>query len=68
MLACREAVMLDAGAGDLLDLMRRTWLQNMERHLRSGGVTVAAVSMDMLLAPGGFLDELRAAGYTVDAP
>jgi uncharacterized protein YbaP (TraB family) len=65
---CRAAVMLNAGAGDLLALMRRTWLANMERNLQNGGVTLAVVSMDMLLARGGFLDELRAAGYTVDAP
>ena len=54
--------------GDLLALLRKTWLENMERHLQSGGVTVAVVNMDMLIESGGFLDELRARGYTVDAP
>jgi len=24
--------------------------------------------MDMLIEPGGFLDELRARGYSIDAP
>jgi uncharacterized protein YbaP (TraB family) len=66
--ACRAAVMTNAGSADLLALVRRTWLENMERHLQNGGVTLAVVSMDMLLPPGGFLDELRSAGYAVDAP
>jgi hypothetical protein len=40
----------------------------MEQHLQSGGVTLAVVSMDLLIEPGGFLDELRARGYAIDAP
>jgi uncharacterized protein YbaP (TraB family) len=66
--ACRAAVTVDPGAGDLLALLRQTWLANMERHLQAGGVTLAVVSMDMLIGPGGFLDELRARGYAIDAP
>jgi uncharacterized protein YbaP (TraB family) len=66
--ACRSAVTVDPGAGDLLALLRQTWLENMERHLQAGGVTLAVVSMDMLLESGGFLDELRAHGYSIDAP
>jgi uncharacterized protein YbaP (TraB family) len=67
-IACRAAVTVDPGAGDLYALLRQTWLENMERHLQSGGVTLAVVSMDMLIESGGFLDELRARGYTIDAP
>jgi uncharacterized protein YbaP (TraB family) len=66
--ACRAAITVDPGAGDLLALLRQTWLENMERHLQAGGVTVAVVSMDMLIESGGFLDALRAHGYTIDAP
>jgi uncharacterized protein YbaP (TraB family) len=66
--ACRTAIMNDAGAGDIYVQLKRDWIDNMERHLKNGGVTVAAVNMDMLLEPGGFLDVLRAHGYTVDAP
>lgn len=66
--ACRAAVTVDPGAGDLLALLRKTWLENMERHLQAGGVTLAVVSMDMLIGPGGYLDELRARGYAIDAP
>ncbi len=66
--ACRAAVTVDPGAGDLLALLRKTWLENMERHLQAGGVTLAIVSMDMLIGPGGYLDDLRARGYAIDAP
>jgi uncharacterized protein YbaP (TraB family) len=66
--ACRAAVTVDPGAGDLLALLRQTWMENMQRHLRAGGVTLAVVSMDMLIQSGGFLDELRAQGYSIDAP
>ncbi|HEX3602547.1 MAG TPA: hypothetical protein VHU43_00550 [Steroidobacteraceae bacterium] len=66
--ACRAAITVDPGAGDLYTPLRRTSLENMERHLKSGGVTLAVVSMDMLIQPGGFLDELRERGYTVDPP
>jgi uncharacterized protein YbaP (TraB family) len=66
--ACRDAVSVGAGAGDLLALMRRTWLANMEKSLQRGGVTLAVVDMDLLLESGGILDKLRAEGYQVDAP
>jgi len=65
---CRAAITVDPGAGDLYTLLRRTWIQNMARHLETGGVTLAVVSMDMLIEPGGFLDALRARGYTIDTP
>ena len=65
--ACRAA--LDAGAAaDLIARMRRTWLSAIEAHMQNGEVTVAVVNIDMLLEPGGLLDELRAKGYEVDAP
>jgi uncharacterized protein YbaP (TraB family) len=66
--ACREAITVDAGAGDLLALLRKTWLDNMERHLNGSGVTLAVVNMDMLIESGGFLDELRSRGYSIDPP
>jgi uncharacterized protein YbaP (TraB family) len=65
---CRAAITVDPGAGDLYTLLRRTWIQNMARHLETGGVTLAVVSMDMLIEPGGFLDALRSRGYTIDTP
>jgi hypothetical protein len=65
--ACRAAITVDPGAGDLYTLLRQTWMENMEHHLQSAGVTLAVVSMDMLLETGGFLDELRQRGYTIES-
>jgi uncharacterized protein YbaP (TraB family) len=65
---CRAAITMEAASGDLYALLRRTWIDNMRHHLQQGGVTVAVVSMDMLLEPGGFLDALRASGYDIEQP
>jgi uncharacterized protein YbaP (TraB family) len=66
--ACRASITVNPGAGDLYTLLRQTWIENMARHLETGGVTLAVVSMDMLIEPGGFLEALRARGYTIDSP
>jgi uncharacterized protein YbaP (TraB family) len=65
---CRAAITVDPGAGDLYTLLRQTWIEHMARHLETVGVTLAVVSMDMLIEPGGFLEALRSRGYTVDSP
>jgi uncharacterized protein YbaP (TraB family) len=65
---CRAAITVEPGAGDLYTLLRQTWVNNMARHLETGGVTLAVVSMDMLIESGGFLDALRSRGYTIDSP
>jgi uncharacterized protein YbaP (TraB family) len=66
--ACRAALDTGVGAADLISRIRGTWLGTIEKYLQSEGVTLAVVNMDMLLEPGGLLDELRAKGYEVDAP
>jgi uncharacterized protein YbaP (TraB family) len=66
--ACRAALDTGVGAADLIARMRRTWLSAIEASLQQGGVTVAVLNMDMLIEPGGLLDELRAAGCEIDAP
>jgi len=66
--ACRAALDTGVGAADLIARMRRTWLGGIEKYLQNDGVTLAVVNMDLLLEPGGLLDELRAKGYEVDAP
>lgn len=66
--ACRTALDAEGGAADLMALMRRTWLANIDKHLQYGGVTVAVVNIDVLLERGGLLDQLRAKGYDVDSP
>jgi uncharacterized protein YbaP (TraB family) len=66
--ACRAALEAGVGAAELIARMRRSWLSTLETHLQNGGVTVAVMNIDMLLEPGGVLDELHAKGYEVDAP
>jgi len=65
--ACRAALEAGSGAGDFIAQVRHTWLENMENHLRDGGTTVAVVNTDLLWEHGGLLDELRAAGFEIDA-
>jgi uncharacterized protein YbaP (TraB family) len=65
--ACRAALDEGTGASDLIALVRRTWLERMEKYLQGGEMTVAVVNMDLLLEKGGLLDELRAKGYDIDA-
>jgi hypothetical protein len=66
--ACRAALDAGVGASELIARMRRTWIDTVERYMQNGQATVAVVNMDMLLEPGGLLDELRAKGYEIDAP
>jgi uncharacterized protein YbaP (TraB family) len=66
--ACRAALDEGAGASDLISLVRRTWIDRLEKYLQSGEMTVAVVNMDLLLEKGGLLDELRAKGYDIDTP
>lgn len=66
--ACRAALDEGTGASDLINQVRKTWLESMETSLRGTGVTVAVVNLDMLLEKGGLLDELRARGYEIDSP
>jgi len=66
--ACRAALDAGVGAADLIARMRRTWVGAIETHLQQSGVTVAVMNIDLLLEPGGVLDELRAKGYEVVAP
>jgi uncharacterized protein YbaP (TraB family) len=66
--ACRAALDNGAGANELINTVRRTWLDSMEKSLQGTGVTVAVVNMDMLLEKGGLLDELRAQGYQIESP
>ena len=66
--ACRNALDAGKGASDVIGRIRQTWLDTIEKHLRSDGTTIAVINLDLLLERGGLLDELRAEGYEVDAP
>jgi uncharacterized protein YbaP (TraB family) len=66
--ACVKALDSGASSGDLIGRIRRTWLQALQKSLDSPGTTIAVVNMDLLLEPGGLLDELKQSGYEVDPP
>jgi uncharacterized protein YbaP (TraB family) len=66
--ACRSALDAGKGALDVIGRMRQTWLESIEKYLRSAGTTIAVINLDMLLERGGLLDALRAKGYEVDPP
>jgi uncharacterized protein YbaP (TraB family) len=66
--ACRDALEGGRGALDIIALMRRSWLSSIEKSLQGTGTTIAVVNLDLMLEPGGLLDELRAAGYQIEAP
>jgi uncharacterized protein YbaP (TraB family) len=66
--ACRTALDAGKGALDVIGRIRQTWLENIEKNLRSAGTTIAVVNLDMLLERGGLLDELRAKGYEIELP
>jgi uncharacterized protein YbaP (TraB family) len=65
---CRTALDQGTGPSELINLLRRTWLDSMKSYLQGKTVTVAVVNMDMLLEKGGLLDELRAQGFEIDGP
>ena len=66
--ACRNALDAGTGANELIALLRRAWLERIEKYLRTDGVTIAVMNLDLLLERGGLLDELRAKDYEIDAP
>lgn len=66
--ACRNALDAGKGAVDVIGRIRQTWRENIEKYLRSAGTTIAVVNLDLLLERGGLLDQLRAAGYEIEAP
>lgn len=66
--ACRNALDDGKGAVDVIGRIRQTWMDNIEKYLRSAGTTIAVVNLDLMLERGGLLDQLRAKGYEIDAP
>jgi uncharacterized protein YbaP (TraB family) len=66
--ACRNALDAGKGASDVIGRIRQTWLENIDKHLKSDGTTIAVVNLDLLLERGGLLDQLQAKGFEVEAP
>lgn len=71
--ACMEAI-TESGIGRSLgmaDAMRRLqgeWLAKADAALANNTITFAVLPMRDMLEPGGYLERLRAKGYTVIAP
>lgn len=65
---CRDALEGGHGTLDIIALMRRAWLASIEKSLQGSGTTIAVVNLDLLLDSGGLLDQLRAAGFQIEAP
>ncbi|WP_425478711.1 TraB/GumN family protein [Pseudoxanthomonas indica] len=72
-LACLSAwfdtdVARKRGLTDLDVRVRETWLGQADLALRESRITFATVGIGELLKPGGYLAQLQARGYTVEAP
>ena len=71
--ACMRAAMETSavrkrGASDLDAQLRSLWMQAAEKALAKNAVTFAVLPMRELLKPDGYLAQLQAKGYTVQAP
>lgn len=67
--ACLQS--LGAARLNMRDVERRYivgWRQTIAEALRRPGVSLAVVSVDLLLKPAGVLDELAAAGHQIEGP
>jgi hypothetical protein len=56
------------GYGDLGEKLRQHWLALAEVALQKNSSTFALLPISELLAPQGYLEQLQARGYTVEAP
>ncbi|WP_170288382.1 TraB/GumN family protein [Marilutibacter maris] len=70
--ACRDAARniqaLRSRAGDLPSQVHAQWLGEAERALSNNAITLALLPMRELLSSDGLAAELRARGYSVQAP
>ncbi len=71
--ACISVVMnsqvaRERGYADLPERTAAAWLAAAEAALARNASTVAVLSIDRLLRPGGYLEQLRARGYVVEDP
>jgi len=72
-LACLSAwfdtdVARKRGLTDLDVRVRETWLKHADQALQESRISFATVGIGELLKPGGYLAQLQARGYTVEAP
>jgi hypothetical protein len=65
---CWDATEASPHLRDLAIRAHRLWLDSVEDALARNHTTLALQEIDRLLGPGGFLAELRTAGYEVEGP
>ena len=63
-----SSFMQERGYGDLLDRLRTAWVAAAEQSLARNASTVAVLSIDEILKPDGYVDELRRKGYVIEDP
>lgn len=66
--ACRAALDAGSAAAELIVRMRRSWFEAIQKNLQRPGTTIAVMNLELMLEKGGLLDELKAAGYQIEAP
>ena len=60
--------MRERGYGDLLGRLQAAWLAAAEQSLAHNASTVAVLSIDEILKPYGYVDQLRRKGYAIEDP
>lgn len=63
-----SSVVQERGYGDVPERIKSAWLAAAERAFARNASTVAVLSIDEVLKPGGDVARLRAKGYTVEEP
>jgi len=58
----------ELGLSDLPKRMEQAWLKEAEAALANNTQTFAVLPMEQVLSPDGYLAQLQARGYTVEAP
>ena len=71
--ACMDAVTgsgigRSLGMADAMQRLQSAWMAKADAALSTNATTFAVLPMRDVLAPGGYLDRLKAKGYTVIAP
>jgi len=63
-----SSFMRERGYGDLLGRLQAAWLAAAEQSLARNATTVAVLSIDEILKPDGYVDQLRRKGYAIEDP
>ena len=71
-IACQDAfssptLLADFGVPDIRQSLMASWMRASEHSLKNNATTVALLPISDVLVEGGYLDQLKAAGYEVEA-